>query len=459
MKSPKADCTISDTLAQIIESLRSETYGRERVYFGLGDYQGGRLVIQIPVYFSEIPSLVPVVNRPINSTHIKEIKNYIIRRTQSSRAWILGSLTANVSPNDIHVTLVGSKLYIVRIPNVTLLHITDGQHRIQAITELMASDEHRSSIADEQIPLTLVLDNNANQAALDFRDMAQTLKLSPSLYVQFSSEGKDAIACALVEKVDLFRNNTEMMRASPGSGTKNIYTAHYIAQLVGCAISGNADAELLEYDTPDKIEFVSTVLSKSLNQFFSHCLCTKALVAQEQATPTDVAQFKSSSILALSLGLEILGHLIHRSNFAPKDLATHVDWSKNSDWWSDSITQGDGCTEKIKVKAAGAEEASQVADLTITRLNSLDLSLSSSLYYVAVVHNISVPKDVFASARTLSGRLFYSNTTSIESRSFSIFSFSTPEAAGSFSRIVSGKGIVVSNPVTSPHQINISNFF
>lgn len=89
----EAENSVGNILAQIIEPLRLETYGRERVYFGLGDYQGKRLIIQFPVYFSEIPTLVPVVNRPVIATHVQEIKDYILHRIQSDKEWILGSLT------------------------------------------------------------------------------------------------------------------------------------------------------------------------------------------------------------------------------------------------------------------------------------------------------------------------------------------------------------------------------
>jgi len=90
-----------DTLAQSFESLQLETYGKEQVYFGLGNYQGKRLLIQILVYFSEVPSLFPIVNRPLISHQVQEVKEYILHRVQSSKAWILGSLTVNVNPNDI----------------------------------------------------------------------------------------------------------------------------------------------------------------------------------------------------------------------------------------------------------------------------------------------------------------------------------------------------------------------
>jgi DNA sulfur modification protein DndB len=359
-----ADDRISELLSQIIEPLRLETYGRERVYFGLGDYQGKRLIIHFPVYFSEIPALVSVVNRPINAAHTQEIKDYILRRAQSGASWILGSLTVNVNPENIQVSPVGYRLYVVRIPNGTTMYISDGQHRIQAITELLEADEHRRLISNEQIPLTLVLDDDIKQASLDFGDMAQGLSLPPALLVGFSWEGRNGIAHGLVSKVSLFRY-TAMDKAVPGSGTKNIYTISYIASFVGSAIAGSPISELLEYDTQQLIENAATNLSDKLNRFFVSCPCTAPLVASYELTSSDVAQFKSNSILALGVGLEILGHLIHRSGATPMELATQIDWTRTSDLWKDLIITNDSKKDKVKVRVKRTASASQIADRAI----------------------------------------------------------------------------------------------
>jgi DNA sulfur modification protein DndB len=360
----------SNTLAKIIEPLRLETYGKERIYFGLGDYQGKRLIIHFPVYFSEIPALVSVVNRPINTTHIKEIKDYILNRIESNKAWILGSLTVNVNPDDIHYQPHGFNLYVVRIPNGTRLHIADGQHRIQAITELMGADEHRRKISNEQIPLTLVLDSSESQAALDFRDMQEQIVLPPAMLVGFSWEGRNGIAHALVEKVPIF-SYTAIDKAVPGTGTKNIYTISYIASFVGSAIAGNPSAPLLEYDTQELIENAATNLSDKLNRFFFSCPCTAPLVAKEELTVADVAFFKSNSILALASGLEILGHLIHSRCATPEQLATGIDWSRTSDWWKDLATPNDSNTGKLREKVKRTASASQIAERAIVLLKSI----------------------------------------------------------------------------------------
>lgn len=172
---------ISNTLAQLIEPLRLETYGRERVYFRLGDYQGRRLIIHFLVYFSEVPALVTVVNRPIQSAHVKEIKDYILSRIQASIAWLLGSLTVNVNPENIQLSALGFNLYVVRIPNGTLLHITDGQHRTQAITEPMGADEYRRKMTGEQISFDISFRQQCGASSFRFSGYAKVDRASTSI--------------------------------------------------------------------------------------------------------------------------------------------------------------------------------------------------------------------------------------------------------------------------------------
>lgn len=329
MKITESHNHLSNLLAKEFESLQLANYRRERVYFGIGEYQEKRLLIQIPVYFSEIPSLMPVVNRPLITSHTEEIKNYILHRLQLNKAWILGSLTVNVNPDDIQLSSFSSKSYMVRIPNGILLRVSDGQHRIQAIKELIETDDYRHLLRNEQIPLTLVLDANVKQADADFADMQQQIALPPALLTRFSSEERDGIARTLVEKVTLFQS-TETAKTSPGTGSKKIYTINYIAGLVGCALGGNPNAALLQYDSQELVEKESEQLSSWLNRFFSCCRYTAPLVAKSELTVAEVASFKSSSILGISIGLEILGHFIHRSGATPEQLATQLDWSRTS---------------------------------------------------------------------------------------------------------------------------------
>ena len=364
---------LRERLSGMIEPMKLASYGRERVYSGIGDYQGGRLILQIVVYLSEIPTLIPATNRPVNTSHIKEIKDYILCRAKAGKAWILGSPTVNVDPNRIKWQSIGYNLYVITIPNATTFKITDGQHRIRAIAELMALEEHRSLIADEQICLTLVLDSDARQADLDFGDMAQTMPLPSALLVAFGAVGRDAIAQRVAQKVNLFLNNTHWFKASPGTGSSHAYTLNYIAQMVGCAVNGDPYDELKDFDTSEKVEGIADQLSEILNYFFSICPVTAPLVKSQKLSATVVAEFRNNSILGLSIGLEILGLLIHqclKHTINIEQIATMIDWSRNGDWWSEIISPKNN-GGRLKLRSASGHSsalASLVAYRVVQRL-------------------------------------------------------------------------------------------
>ncbi|WP_052055959.1 DNA sulfur modification protein DndB [Myxosarcina sp. GI1] len=331
------ETTFAELCSKTVYAKQVENYGKERVSLGIGNNQGQRLVIQIIIYASEIPNLFRNISRPIIESHLLEIKEYILKQASAGKKWIVGALTANVDPELIKCESIGSSLYIISIPNATPLDVTDGQHRIGAIASIIDS-EHRELIANEQIPLTLILEKSSRQANVDFTDMAKGTTISNSLLVAFGSEGRDAIALELLRRVNLFRGSTRLDSASPGSGSKYIYTLNYIAGLVGCAMDGNSNASLAEYDDEKEIEQVGIELSEILNEFFSGCPITTNLSQKEKLTPEEVKNFRSTYILGLSIGLEILGCLIYQlrqGNLTITQIATQIDWSRDNNLWNE----------------------------------------------------------------------------------------------------------------------------
>lgn len=328
---------LADTFAATVNSKKLENYGKKRVAIGIGNYQGQRLTIQIIVYASEIPGLFGIASRPIIESHVSEIKEYILKRASADKKWILGAITASIDPDLIQYESIGSNLYLVSIKNATPFKITDGQHRISAIALIMTTN-HRELIANEQIPITLVLDGNERQADVDFQDMAQGTSIPDSLLVAFNFEGRDAIAKELVERVDLFRGSTRWDSASAGSGSKYLYTLNFIAGLVGCAIQGEKNVPLEEYNDVGKIEQIGIELSEIINQFFLSCPATKALAQKNELTPDEVKDFRASCILGLGIGLEILGCLIYQfrqGNLTITQIATDIDWYRENKLWNE----------------------------------------------------------------------------------------------------------------------------
>lgn len=337
----------------ILESHFAENY-RDRCYPGLMFRQGKRQMLQINVPAGDLPVLLQArpstgndpdsgKNRPEVKGHASEIKKYIVDRATKGKPWIVGTLTANVSPDKIKVIELGRGICLVVIPRGVKLDITDGQHRKTAIHELIESIEGEL-IGDDDFPITLVLEKDFHQCQSDFRDMAQTRQLDKSLLLSFGEfEGRVGITKNLVEQVPMFQGKTEKIKSSPVTKNKLIYTTNYIARAVSCAFAENPDDQLHNHDVPKS----SDALIKSLNQFFSECSYTQQVFNTniEELTIDQVSQFKEECLLGVSVGLEILGRLLyyiynrHTINFDRDKVSqiAQLDWSREGQIWQDNV--------------------------------------------------------------------------------------------------------------------------
>lgn len=338
---------------EVIEPLFAEHH-RKKCYPGVIFQQGKRKMVQINVPADDLPTLLQAKpstgndpdsgkNRPEVKGHAEEIKEYILKRARNEKPWILGTLTANVAPEKIEVIELGRGICLVIIPRGVKLDITDGQHRKRAIHELIESSDGEL-IADNDFPITLVLEGDFNQCQIDFRDMAKTRQLDKSLLLSFGEfEGKVGITKILLEKVPMFHEKTEKIKSSPDTKKKLIYTTNYIARCVGCALADDPSSELKHYD----VECCSEALVSCLNKFFAECSDTKYIfeTSVEELTVKEVGAFKEDCILGRSVGLEILGRLLNfiydQENYYFIDdkvsEMAQLDWSRKSQLWKGNL--------------------------------------------------------------------------------------------------------------------------
>ena len=370
----------------MIERRILDNYGKAECFLALGFHQGGREMLQINVHATQLPSLLKAdpsdpekneplsgKNRPIDKVHAEKIRQYVIDRAKSSPPkWILGTLTANVSEKKIKKEHIWGNIYFVAIPRGVYLYITDGQHRTRAIQELiMSQGDHRDLISNDYFPITLVLEDNFRQCQTDFRDMAQTKPISKAQLVSFGALGRDGITQKLVEQVPMFKGKTQTIKASPGSGTKHIYTSNYIAKAVSCAFANDPSDELLNLDS----ELLAEVLIDCLNQFFSTCSDTNYIFERtvEELTVEEVNAFKEDYLLGVSVGLEILGKLLYctydnENNCFDEVMVSKLaklDWSRENPLWKDSgVVRIDpkpkDPTKPYKISASGSAVATAV---------------------------------------------------------------------------------------------------
>jgi DNA sulfur modification protein DndB len=363
-------------------------YHRDKCYPGLIFQQGKRKMVQINVPAHDLPTLLQAKpstgndpdsgkNRPEVKGHVDEVKQYLLKRAKKNKPWILGTLTANVAPEDIELVELGRGICLVVIPRRVKLDLTDGQHRKRAIHELIESPEGEL-IADNDFPITLVLEGNFNQCQTDFRDMAQTKSLDNSLLLSFGEfEGRVGITKNLIERVPMFEDKTERIKDSPSTKNKLIYTTNYIAKAVSCAFVNDPNDELKDYD----VEKSSDALISCLNQLFSECSHTRHIfeTSVEDLTVDEIGAFKESCILGRSVGLEILGRLLYNtykqdSHYFQAEKVSQIaqlDWSTGSHLWDGNIVKIDPNPKnpakpyKISASASPVKIAVSVAKATL----------------------------------------------------------------------------------------------
>jgi len=333
-------------------------YHRQKCYPGLIFQQGKRKMVQINVPAGDLPTLLQAKpstdnnpdsgkNRPEVKGHANEIQDYIIDRATKDKPWILGTLTANVAPDKIELIELGRGICLVIIPRSLKLDITDGQHRKSAIHNLIESPDGEL-IADNDFPITLVLEGSFNQCQTDFRDMAQTKSLDKSLLLSFGEfEGRVGITKTLIEKVPMFEDKTEKIKGSPSTKKKLIYTTNYLAKMVSCAFTNDPIHELKDFD----VDKSSDALVSCLNQFFPECSQTQHIfeTSVEDLTINEIGAFKEDCILGRSVGLEVLGRLLYCTyspdrNYFELDKVSQIaqlDWSTGSHLWEGNIVKRD----------------------------------------------------------------------------------------------------------------------
>ncbi|MEH2357333.1 DNA sulfur modification protein DndB [Nostoc sp.] len=351
--SPEIKAKFSSLIAPFFED-----HYRDSCYPGLIFRQGKRTMLQINIPARHFPALLVAKpakdddpesgkQRPEVPGHADDIKNYIIKQAQKEKPWILGTLTANVPPDKIKIIELGRGICIVVIPHDVKLEITDGQHRKSAIKELIEGEESYL-ISDNDFPITLVLEDDADQCRKDFGDMAQTRQLGKALLLSFSEiEGRVGITKKLVKQVKIFYNKTDKIQDSPRIQKRFIYTNNYIARAVSCAFTNSPDSELQNND----VELSSNALANCLNKFFFECSNTRHIseTKADDLTVAEIRKFKDECLLGVSVGLEVLGRLLYftynkdTNYFDERKVSqlAQIGWTRDNPIWENTLIRID----------------------------------------------------------------------------------------------------------------------
>ena len=350
-----SNSAITENLQSVME-LYFTSKDNERCYPGLIFHHGKRTLLQINVPALDLPNLLQAKpatannpesgkDRPEIPGHADEIKQYIIERVISNKSWILGTFTANVAPEMITVNELDRGFCIVRVPQAIKLDLTDGQHRLKAITELIKNGQHHL-IYDQNLPITVILEDRFHQCQTDFKDLAEAKPVDRSLLLSFSpSSARSGITKNLIEQVSMFRGKTDKVSKQPNKNSKLIYTSNYIARAASSALTDQSDDSLDGFD----IDRYSQKLSECFNYFFSASQQTQYIsqTSVEKLTVEEIKEFKQTCLLGVSVGLEILGRLLYCAyeenqdcfNFSKVLQIAKLDWSRNNPIWHRTVVR------------------------------------------------------------------------------------------------------------------------
>lgn len=132
-------------------------------------------------------------NRPIEKSHVREIIDYL----SAEEKYIFGNIMLSASeslpifavqPPGIEVAESFPHPCYVVLSDAVELHVTDGQHRIRALEDIINSgSELAKRVGNDSIPVQIIEEPDIRKIHQDFYDCAQTLQLQPALLVNYDS--------------------------------------------------------------------------------------------------------------------------------------------------------------------------------------------------------------------------------------------------------------------------------
>ena len=163
--------------------------------------------------------------RVLNKARIPEIAKYI---TSNRNNYVFSSITASIDGEVTFENLIISDAPIedigkLRVPMDARFVVNDGQHRRAAIE---AALKYQPDIGDETISVVFFIDIGLKNSQQMFADLNKHA-IRPTRSIGILYDHRDAmsnLAVKLVDKVDVFRNLTDMEKTSISNRSTKLFT-------------------------------------------------------------------------------------------------------------------------------------------------------------------------------------------------------------------------------------------
>ena len=212
--------------------------------------QGGRDVYAFTLDIETLDELLPdrvddsVVkdaNRPLTTSHAKNIQKYLEDRED----WLLGTLLLGVPKEALEfqsylddpstISAVGELR--IRADGADRMKMFDGQHRRRAIKDVLNAlpynkdnSKKLSSLKEASLPIMLYVEDRIESLRQMFADAAKTKIIERNTVTRFDQRDAFNLAALwIAEESDLFAGRVEMERASVPRSSRSIIAINQLA--------------------------------------------------------------------------------------------------------------------------------------------------------------------------------------------------------------------------------------
>ncbi|WP_062437276.1 DNA sulfur modification protein DndB [Herbidospora daliensis] len=360
------------TAAQAAASEAASASGG-RVFTCVVFQQGGRLMLTTAFSFAFLTKHVisePAVkggnprmatNRPVDTSHVRSITKYL---ADNEHDYILPPVTLNVrSVPAIHVPRGNFAMTVgfVVIGDETRFSITDGQHRLLAISRRSESLTDGSTFMSDSISVVIVVEPDLARIHQDFADAAQTKQIAASLLAAFNTrEPLNRVLTKIVDESAFLRGRIDETSKSLSMNSPAVFLLNQVRGMIKELLF--RDYALSEASIPARSTQVIGN-TEAQDAFVERTLAMLATLTEHMAPwnaiaalPTSggpanqVVDYRRHYINMTATGLVIIGHVAYEIEKNPDpawrqaryiDLATKIDWRRDAGMWQGNIITGD----------------------------------------------------------------------------------------------------------------------
>jgi DNA sulfur modification protein DndB len=340
-----------------------------RVFTCVVFQQGGRLMLTTAFSYAFLVRHVvaesaakggnprPFTNRPVDTGHVRTIAKYL---SDNEDDYILPPVTLNVRdvpavhiPRGNFATTVG----FVVIGDETRFSITDGQHRLLAISRRSETLPDESRFMSDSISVVIVIEPKIARIHQDFADAAQSKQIPASLLAAFNTrEPMNRVLTQIVDESPFFRGRIDETSKSLSKNASQTFLLNQVRGMVKellfhdyalseASIPARSAQEIRA--TEQQEAFVKRTIAM-LDILTKHMAPWDSIVELPTAggPANRVPDYRQRYINMTATGLVIIGHVAYEIEKNPDanwrearymDLATKVDWRRDAPIWQGNI--------------------------------------------------------------------------------------------------------------------------